>query len=198
MIQFSNVLIANGVLEEAFVCDLERCKGACCVEGDVGAPLEEDELARIKSVIPQVKPYLNAAAIQVLENKGGYEKDADGDYVTTTVDGKECAFAFYDSSGTLKCGIEQAHLDGHTSFKKPISCHLYPIRVGKTVTHETLNYDQWDICSPACALGRSLSVKVYEFLKEALERKYGREWYTAFSEMAQSYLAKKNDGDEIA
>ena len=163
--------------EELFVCDLERCKGACCVEGDLGAPLEESELEKVDEVVDVVKEYLTPNAIEVLETVGGYIIDDEGDYSTSTIDGKECAFAFYDNRGILKCGIEQAWKDGKTDFRKPISCHLYPIRITKLDQYEALNYDRWDICSPACQNGKHLGVPLYKFLKEPLIRKYGTAWY---------------------
>jgi hypothetical protein len=177
MIELGNTLLSDDIRDEAFVCDLQKCKGACCVEGDLGAPLEKEELSDIDAVIEHVRPYLSAEAIAVLEKEGGYVYDEMGDYSTPTLGGKECAFAFYDERGILKCSIEQAWKDGKTTFRKPISCHLYPIRVTKAGGYEALNYDRWHICSPACELGESLKVPVYKFLKEALVRKYGEEWY---------------------
>ncbi len=177
MLEIGKTLVSDDVVSEQFVCDLTKCKGACCVEGDLGAPLDESELDKIDEVIESVKPYLVEEAKEVLEKEGGYIIDEDGDYSTTTINGKECAFAFYDSRGILKCGIEQAHKDGKTDFKKPISCHLYPIRIAKLPEFEALNYDRWSICAPACDLGKELKVPVYKFLKEALVRKYGEDWY---------------------
>ncbi len=189
MIQFDKVLISDEVVEEAFVCDLHKCKGACCVEGDLGAPLLFDELDQIEEVVDVVKVYLSKEAIQVLEKEGGFLVDEEGDFSTTTIDGKECVFAFYDDQKILKCGIEQAHKDGKTDFKKPLSCHLYPIRVGKAGEFESLNYDRWSICAPACDLGKELKVPVYKFLKEPLIRKFGEEWYAEF----ENLLASKKD-----
>jgi hypothetical protein len=177
MIVIDKTVVSSDVENEFFVCDLESCKGACCVEGDLGAPLDEDELDEIDQVIPHVKDYLSKKAIEVLEIEGGYIIDEEGDYSTTTIEGRECAFAFYDDRGILKCGIEQAWKDGKTGFRKPISCHLYPIRITKLDDFEALNYDQWHICSPACHNGAKLGVPVYKFLKEPLIRKYGKEWY---------------------
>ena len=178
MIEVGKTLVSDDVIEEQFVCDLNRCKGACCVEGELGAPLNEDELIQIEEVIDLVKPYLSQEAIDVLEKEGGYLLDEDGDFSTTTINGKECAFAFYNENKILKCGIEQAYKEGKTDFKKPISCHLYPIRISKLPDFEALNYDRWQICSPACDLGKELKVPVYQFLKEALIRKYGEDWYS--------------------
>ena len=180
MIEHRNVILTDDIVEKHFVCDLNRCKGACCVEGDLGAPLEEEELDILDEIYPTVAPYLAAAGRKEIENQGAYVLDEDGDYSTPTIDGKECAYALYDDKGILKCGIEQAYLDGKVSFKKPISCHLYPLRVQKYDEFEAANYDQWSICSPACTLGESLQVPLYKFLKDALERRYGADWYESF------------------
>ena len=165
---------------------MNKCKGACCVEGDLGAPLTEEEVDLIDDVIDKVKPYLSKDAVDVLDKEGGYLLDEDGDLSTTTIIGRECAFAFYDENKILKCSIEQAHKDGKTDFKKPISCHLYPIRVSKLPDFEALNYDRWQICSPACDLGKELKVPVYKFLREPLIRKYGGHWYKELEEKAQN------------
>ncbi|GAA4447949.1 DUF3109 family protein [Nibrella saemangeumensis] len=177
MILIDNTCISDDIAEKFFVCNLEKCKGACCVEGDMGAPLEHSELAILKEIYPKVKPYLSAEGIRAIEEQGLYEEDFDGDYVTTTVNGRECVYAIYDEKGTLKCGIEQAYLDGKINFKKPISCHLYPIRITKYEHYHALNYDRWPICSPACGLGKELNVPVYRFVREALVRAYGQQWY---------------------
>lgn len=186
MIQFGHTLISDDVVDEAFVCDLHKCKGACCVEGDLGAPLDFDELDRIEEVVDLVKDYLSPEAVEVLEKEGGFLVDEEGDYSTTTINGKECAFAFYDDQGILKCSIEQAHMDGKTDFKKPLSCHLYPIRITKTTEFEALNYDRWSICAPACDLGKSLKVPVYRFLKEPLIRKFGESWFLEFEQLVKA------------
>jgi hypothetical protein len=185
MIVLDKTVVSSDVEKEMFVCDLLKCKGACCVEGDLGAPLEEDELDEIDKVIDIVKPYLGKEAQDVLEQQGGYIIDEEGDYSTTTIDNKECAFAFYDEKGILKCGIEQAHKDGKTDFRKPISCHLYPIRIQKLDEYEALNYDRWSICSPACDNGASLQVPLYRFLKDALVRKYGEGWYNRLVQLIE-------------
>lgn len=176
MIQIGKTLISDDIKEQFFVCDLEKCKGACCVEGDLGAPLLLDELVKIEESIEAVKPYLSEEAVEALDKNGGYVLDDEGDFSTTTINNRECAFAFYDS-GILKCGIEKAHKEGKTDFRKPISCHLYPIREVKLHDHIALNYDRWHICSPACGLGKDLGVPVYKFLKEALTRRFGEDWY---------------------
>ncbi len=194
MIKIDNTLISDDIIKEAFVCDLNKCKGACCVEGDLGAPLLEEELSEIDQVIELVKPYLSAEAIEVLEKEGGYLFDEDGDHSTTTINGRECAFAFYDEKNILKCSIEQAHLEGKTDFKKPVSCHLYPIRVAKLQEFLALNYDRWHICAPACDLGKELKVPVYKFLKEALIRKFGEEWYASLEAEATDLKNQMSPG----
>lgn len=182
MIQIDKTLISDDIKEQFFVCDLDKCKGACCVEGDLGAPLEKEELPDIEEVVEVVKPYLSKEAVEALEKHGPFLLDEEGDFSTTTIDNKECAFAFYDKGGILKCGIEQAWKDGKTTFRKPVSCHLYPIRVAKLHEFLALNYDRWHICSPACSLGEKLSVPVYVFLKDALTRRFGEEWYAKLVE----------------
>lgn len=179
MIIVDNAVLSDDLKEKHFVCDLAKCKGACCVEGDLGAPLDEDELQVINSVLDEVMPYLSEEGRAAIQEEGAYILDEEGDYSTTTIQGKECAFAIYDQKGVLKCGIERAYNDGKIDWKKPISCHLYPIRITKYDHYDALNYDRWDICKPACKLGDSLKVPVYKFLKEPLVRKYGADWYAA-------------------
>lgn len=178
MILVGNAVISDDIKEQFFVCDLEKCKGACCVEGDSGAPLEDDETGILEEIYPIVKDYITEEGQKVIEAQGTWVIDKDGDKCTPTIgDNRECAYALYDEKGILKCGIEQAYLDGKIEFKKPISCHLYPIRVTKYDQFDALNYDRWDICSAACSLGSKLGVPIYKFLKDALIRKYGVAWY---------------------
>ena len=141
MIVIDNTVISDDIADQYFVCELTKCKGACCIEGDMGAPLNEDELEKLEEVFPKVKPYLNKKGLDAIEKTGLYEQDADGDYVTPTVNGRECAYAIYDQKGILKCGIEQAFLDKKITFRKPISCYLYPIRITKYDHFDALNYD---------------------------------------------------------
>lgn len=171
------MLVSDDIREKEFVCNLQKCKGACCVEGDFGAPLEASECGVLEEIYPQVKPYLSEAGIRVIEKTGTHTVDDEGELCTPVIDGRECVYAVYDNQGILKCGIEQAYYDGKVTWKKPISCHLYPIRVTSKKNFEALNYHKWHICSPACALGKELQVPVYKFLKDPLIRKYGKEWY---------------------
>ncbi len=183
MILVGNAVLSDDIKENFFVCDLEACKGACCVEGDSGAPLEDDETKILEEIYPFVKDYITEEGRQVIAAQGTWVIDSDGDKVTPTLGAnRECAYALYDDRGILKCGIEQAYLDGEISWKKPISCHLYPIRVTKYDQYDALNYNRWHICDPACQLGKSLQVPLYVFLKEALVRKYGEAWYAELLE----------------
>lgn len=185
MIEMGKTILSDDIKEEFFVCDLNACKGACCVEGDLGAPLENDELSILSDAYSKIKPFLSKEGIEAIENQGAYILDEDGDYSTPTIGGKECAYAIYDNNNILKCGIEQAYNEGEITFKKPISCHLYPIRISKYDEFEALNYDQWDICSAACTLGKELGVPVYKFLKDPLIRKFGEEWYSDLVELIE-------------
>ncbi|MEX2596544.1 MAG: DUF3109 family protein [Salibacteraceae bacterium] len=184
MIEIDDKLVSLDVVEEAFVCDLTACKGACCVEGDSGAPLTDEELPQIEAAFKQSKSYLRPEGIAAIEAQGAFVKDADGEWVTPLRDGKECAYTVFDSKGMAMCGIELAWKDGHTSFRKPVSCHLYPIRTKRYSDFEAVNYERWSICSPACTLGKELKVPVYKFAKEALIRKYGEQWYSALEQAA--------------
>jgi hypothetical protein len=192
MIQIGNVLVSEDIIEEQFACNLAACKGACCVEGDAGAPLEKDEIKKLKKDIPLIKPFLSEKGKKTIEEQGVAVRDADGDMVTPLNNGKECAFTVFDENGVATCGIEKAYEAGATRFRKPISCQLYPIRISTLANHEALNYHRWDICSPACALGEQLQVPVYKFLKDALIWRYGETWYQNLDQIAQEYLKNKS------
>lgn len=185
MIIVENTYLSDDIAEKMFVCHLEKCKGACCVEGDSGAPLEQEELPLLEAIYPEVQAYMSAEGIAAIEAQGFFVIDADGDYTTPTIEGKECAFAVYDAQGTLKCAIEQAYQAGKINFPKPISCHLYPIRITRYDLYEAANYHRWDICSPACSLGAELGVPLYRFLKAPLIRKYGEAWYEALCQQIE-------------
>ncbi|MCE7061372.1 DUF3109 family protein [Dyadobacter sp. CY343] len=194
MILIDHTCISDDIEDQLFVCDLEKCKGACCVEGDSGAPLDDAEVAILDEIYPMVEPYLSEEGKKAIAEQGTSTKDFDGDFVTPIIDGRECAYAIYDQRGILKCGIEAAYLDGKIGYKKPISCHLYPIRVTKYDEFHALNYDRWSICSPACDLGKQLGVPVYQFLKEPLIRAYGPEWYGELSrEIDERQDARANE-----
>lgn len=177
MIEIDNILLSDDLFEKKFVCDLNACKGACCIEGESGAPLEEEELGILDDIYEDIKPYLRKEGIKAIEKDGKYLKDSDGDWTTPLVKGKECAYVIFDEKGITKCGIEKAYEDGKVDFKKPISCHLYPIRILKNKKVHALNYHQWKLCKPACACGEKLNVKVFKFLKEPIIRAYGKEFF---------------------
>ncbi|GGK71496.1 DUF3109 family protein [Rufibacter glacialis] len=183
MIVLQNTVLSDDLKEKFFVCNLEKCKGACCVEGDLGAPLEQDELPILAEVYAYVKPYMSAEGVAAVEAQGLFVEEFNGDFSTTTIGNRECAYAIYDENLTLKCAIEAAYLDGKISWKKPISCHLYPIRITKYDGFEALNYDRWEICNPACSFGQELGVPVYKFLREPLIRRYGQEWFQELEEL---------------
>jgi hypothetical protein len=188
MIEIEKTLVSRDLVEKRFVCDLNACKGACCVKGDSGAPLEEEEIKIIETIYEKIKPYMRPEGIDVISKHGFFQIDAEGDIGTTLVEGKECAYAFFDEKGVAWCAFEKAWLDKKTEFKKPVSCHLFPIRIKKYKYYEAVNFNDWDVCRPACKCGSELNVKVYRFLKEALVRKYGEEWYKQL-EAADEYLS---------
>ena len=193
MIAINNILISDEVVKEQFVCDLGKCKGACCVEGDAGAPLEKEELQHINDVFEAVLPYLNEESKKEIDRQGRYVYDKEYGWVTPTIDSKICVYGIVDKQGIVKCGIEQAYLDGKVTWKKPISCHLFPIitKKSKRTTTEYVNYEpREDNCKAACALGKKLKVPVYQFLKEPLIRKFGQEFYEALDATA-NHLTNK-------
>jgi hypothetical protein len=199
MIAIGETLISEDVIEKKFVCDLNACKGACCVKGDYGAPLEEEELAVFDKIYPKVKKYMTPDGIKTVEKQGKYLKYETGEWVTPLIKGRECAYTYFDDDGTAKCAIEKAYLEGKVDYKKPISCHLYPIRINVQRNKlEAVNYDRWSICKPACKLGETLKVPVYKFLKEPLIRKYGKDWYKALEVAAELLEEKEAKGKKKA
>lgn len=188
MIQIEDKLISEDIFSEEFVCNLSKCKGACCVEGDIGAPLDKEETAILESIYHKVKPYLTEEGKKAIEEQGTWVIDPnDGDFVTPMVEDKECVYVTYDEKGITKCAIEKAYEEGAVDWQKPISCHLYPIRIQKYSTFDAINYHEWQICSDACALGKELQVPVYQFLKTPLIRKYGEDFYKILSEAAEEW-----------
>ncbi len=185
MIEIGRTLISDDLVEKKFVCDLNACKGACCVHGDSGAPLEEDEVKIMEEIFPSVKPFMTKKGIAAVEKQGTWVKDSDGDKVTPLVDeNKECAYTYFEN-GMALCAIEKAHKEGKVKFQKPVSCHLYPVRITPYKKFDAVNYEVWDICKPACACGEKLEVPVYKFVKTALIRKYGKEWFAQLESAAK-------------
>lgn len=193
MIEIGNAIVSLDVFERKFVCNIKACKGQCCIDGDAGAPVDKDELDILDDIFEDVKPYLRKEGVEAIKKQGKYVQDWDGEFVTPLINDKECAYVTFDTNGNASCGIEQAYNDGKISFKKPISCHLYPIRVSKYQNFDALNYHEWEICSDACSLGSELGVYVFDFLKEPLIRKYGEDWYRELQQANELLLnSKKN------
>lgn len=192
MIQIEDKLISFDIFEKHFICDLPKCLGTCCVDGQSGAPLEEREIELLKKELPLIEPYLKPSGYEAIKKQGVALMDPDGDMVTPLIDNEECAFSI-NENGITSCAIEKAWLEGKVKFRKPISCHLYPIRAKKYSTFTALNYDQWNICKPACELGAKEGVPVFRFLKESITRAYGENFYNELEEAYKAIQANKID-----
>ena len=186
IIEIGDKIVSTDILEEKFVCDLAACKGACCVEGDAGAPLKTAEINLLEELFEEIQPYMTSEGIDEVNKKGVFYMDVDNDPVTTLVSNGACAFANFDPDGTAKCSIEQAYNDGKIGFKKPISCALFPVRAKKYAKFTALTYERIDICKPACSCGSKLNVPVYKFLKQPLIRAYGEGFYRELDEVADA------------
>ncbi|WP_396597822.1 DUF3109 family protein [Dokdonia sp. R86516] len=184
MFQLKKTIVSEDIIEKDFVCNLNACKGECCIAGEAGAPLEEEEVTIMADIYDKVKPFLRPEGIAAIEEQGT-SIVRDGELETPLVNGAECAYVTFNDKGWASCGIEDAYNAGKVSWRKPISCHLYPIRVQKYSSFSAVNYHRWPICSDACSLGKELSVPVYKFTKDALIRKFGEEWYTELEKTAQ-------------
>ncbi len=191
MIIIENTIVSDDFKKACFACDLAKCKGACCVEGDAGAPLDEEEISLLEDSIDNVMPFMRQEGIDEVKKNGVFDFDASGQYVTPLINGKECAFVFFNAEGIALCAIEKAWKEGKTDFRKPVSCHLYPIRLSKYKDFDAVNYNQWHICEPARVNGKELGLPVHTFLREAIIRKYGENYYTQLvAELGKS--AKEN------
>lgn len=177
MLQIDETIISLDLLDEFFVCNLSVCKGECCIEGDAGAPLEEDEIEKIQEILPIIWNNLTEQSKEVINRQGVYYIDEEDEPVTSIVNGRECVFTYTDDDGCCKCAIEKAYREGKTDFYKPVSCHLYPVRVQKYDEFQAVNYHRWNICNCGIQLGGNMKVPLYRFLKEPLIRKFGPEWY---------------------
>ena len=187
MFQLGKTIVSEEIIEKEFVCNLSACKGTCCVDGEAGAPLEEAELKTLMDVYPKVKPYLTKEGIEAIENNGLFVT-VNGEYETALIPSDDsCVYINYDNKGIAQCGIEQAYNDGKIDWKKPISCHLYPVRVQDYSEFAAVNYHKWQICDDACTLGKELQVPIYKFVKEALVRKFGEDWYAELEKVAENY-----------
>lgn len=194
MIQIDDAIVALDIIDECFLCDLEACKGECCVEGESGAPLEKGEVAILKDVLSTVWDDLSPQAQDVINKQGVAYKDRDGEMVTSIVNGKDCVFTYYDDEGICKCAIEKAYKEGKIDFYKPISCHLYPIRLEEFKNFTAVNYHRWRVCKAAVALGEKEGLRIYQFLKEPLIRKFGQIWYDELCIAAEEYKEMKKQG----
>jgi len=196
MIQIDDAIVALDVIEENFICDLSACLGECCVEGEAGAPLEKEEVAILEKILPHVWDDLSPEAQKVIKEQGVAYQDHDGDMVTSIVNGQDCVFTYYDDKKMCKCAIEKAYKEGKIDFYKPISCHLYPIRLEEYKDFTAVNYHRWRICKAAVILGNKEGVRVYQFLKEPLIRKFGEAWYNELCIAANEYKKLKEEKDK--
>lgn len=190
MVQIDDVVVSMDVFTEKFLCNLDACKGECCIEGDAGAPVEEEEQQELEAVLPVIWNDLSPQAQEVINKQGVCYRDVDGDLVTSIVDGKDCVFTCYDERGYCYCAIEKAYRAGKVNFYKPISCHLYPIRVGNYGLYKAVNYHRWSVCHAATLLGEKENLPVYRFLKEPLTRKFGEVWYRELEDVAHELKEK--------
>lgn len=191
MIQIQNTLISDDIFEEQFICDLCKCKGQCCVEGESGAPITKEEFDRMNEILPEIRKDLSPKALELIDKQGIAYTDTDGELVTSIIEGKECVFARFDEDGICKCVVDSAFREGRISVQKPISCHLYPIRLHEYADFTAVNYHRWSVCRPALKLGRKEGVPLYRFLREPLIRKFGEEWYREVVEAATWLKEKK-------
>lgn len=193
MLQIKDALVSLDVVEKFFLCDLDKCLGECCIEGDAGAPITEDEYNKIKEILPEIWNDLLPKAQQEIKDSGVGYIDEEGDLVTSIVDGKNCVFTCYGENGMCQCAIEKAFHAGKIDFYKPLSCHLYPIRLKEYPTFTAVNYHRWKVCKAAEVLGRKEKVRIYQFLKEPLIRRFGEDWYAELEKACQLYLEEYGD-----
>lgn len=188
MIEIQNTLVSLDLIERFFCCDLDACLGACCIDGDAGAPVTEQECEEIRKALPAVRSKMLPGAVREVDLNGVSYIDQEGDLVTTIVDGRNCAFTCYGPGGKCLCALEQAYNEGLCSFRKPASCHLYPVRLKEYPTFTAVNFHRWKICKPAEVLGRKLGLRAYQFLREPLIARFGKEWYDELCLTAEEYL----------
>ncbi|SFZ85227.1 conserved protein of unknown function [Tenacibaculum maritimum NCIMB 2154] len=188
MFQLGKTIISEDIIKKDFVCNLSACKGACCIDGDAGAPLEKEETDILEKIYPKVKPFLRKEGIQVIEEQGTWITSDFGELETPLIGDADCAYVIFDDKNTALCAIEEAYNQGIIDWKKPISCHLYPIRVQNYTEFSAVNYNKWKICNDACSLGKELQVPIYKFVKQALIRKFGQNWYDELEKEADKIL----------
>ncbi len=188
MFQLGKTLVSEEIIEKDFVCNLSACKGACCVDGEAGAPLTVEETSILEEIYPKVKPLLRKESIDVIEKEGTWVKSDFGELETPLINHADCVYVTFDEKNTALCAIEEAYNLGEISWKKPISCHLYPIRVKEYSEFSAVNYHKWKVCDDACSLGKELQVPIYKFVKQALVRKFGQHWYDELEKVAQKHV----------
>ncbi|TWO31545.1 DUF3109 family protein [Seonamhaeicola sediminis] len=186
MFQLGKTIVSDDLIKKDFLCNLSACKGACCIDGDAGAPLDKEEIDILKDIYPKVKPFLRKEGIAAIEAQGTYITTEDGELETPLINNADCAYVIFDENNVAMCAIEEAYNQGEISWKKPVSCHLYPIRVRDYTEFSAVNYHKWQICDDACELGEALGVPVYKFVKEALIRKFGEDWYAELEKVAKT------------
>jgi len=187
MIQIGKAIVSEDIIEKDFACNLSACKGACCIDGDAGAPVAPDEREIMEAIYPKVKPFLTPQSIAAIEKQGVYITTDKGEFETPLINGADCAYVIYDDKNVALCAIEEAYNSGAVDWKKPVSCHLYPVRVQDYSEFAAVNYHKWQICDDACILGGSLQIPVYRFVKQALIRKFGEDWYAELEKVAEEY-----------
>lgn len=192
MLQIQNTIVTLDLAEEFFCCDLDKCLGACCIEGDAGAPVTIDEVEKIEEALPVVEPEMLPRAVEEVRQNGVAYVDQEGDLVTTILDGRNCAFTCYAPGGICLCALEKAFREGKTGFKKPASCSLYPLRLTTYPTFTAVNYHRWKICRDAVANGRKKGIRLYQFLRGPLTERFGKEWYDELAQACELYLSQKN------
>tara|TARA_R110002073_G_scaffold123234_2_gene266865 strand:+ start:47178 stop:47741 length:564 start_codon:yes stop_codon:yes gene_type:complete len=185
MFQLGKTIVSEDIIEKDFVCNLSKCKGVCCVSGEAGAPLDKKEVGILEEIYPKIKPFLRKEGIQAIEEQGTSIISDFGELETPLVNESECAYLTFDEKKIAQCGIEEAYNKGVVDWKKPISCHLYPVRVKDYSEFSAVNYHKWDICNDACSLGKELQMPVYKFVKEALIRKFGEDWYLELEQVVK-------------
>lgn len=186
MFQLGKTIVSEEIIQKDFVCNLSACKGACCIDGEAGAPLDKSETEKLEEIYPVIKKYLRKEGIQAIESQGTSIERENGDLETPLINDKDCAYVIFDDKGVAMCAIEEAYNQGDVDWKKPISCHLYPIRVQEYTEFSAVNYHRWEICDDACTLGKELQVPIYKFVKEALVRKFGEDWYIELEKVASN------------
>jgi len=186
MFQLGKTIVSEDIIKRDFVCNLTACKGACCVDGDAGAPLDNEETKILDAIYPKVKPFLRKESIETIESQGTYITTEEGYLETPLLNGADCAYVIYNEKKVALCAIEEAYNQGEIDWKKPVSCHLYPIRVSEYTEFSAVNYNKWHICDDACTLGKELQVPIYKFVKQALIRKFGEDWYMELEKIAKT------------